>query len=67
MQLDTLRLNIAVAESGLTTKKLLERAQISPRTWSRALKSQPIRAYTAGKIAQALTVPVQSLLIMKQQ
>lgn len=67
MQLDTLRLNIAAAESGLTTKEILVRARISPRTWARALKSQPIRAYTAGKIAQALTVPVQSILIMKQQ
>lgn len=67
MQLDTLRLNIAVAESGLTTKEILEKAKISTRTWARALKSQPIRPYTAGKIAQALTVPVQSLLTMTHQ
>lgn len=62
MNLDVRALYIAIAESRLATKEILQRAGITPRTWQKARTEKSIRAQTAGRIAYALNVPITTLL-----
>lgn len=62
MELDSNKVRIAIAESRLQVCEILEKAGISQKTWLRAYRGKSIRPVTAGKIAYALSVPVQSLL-----
>ena len=66
MNLDIKALYVAVAESRLATKEILQRAGITPRTWLKARQGKPVRAQTAGRIAYALNVPVTALLPTEQ-
>ncbi len=65
MELDTKEVYIAVANSQLETKEILKKAKITHRTWYKAAKGLPIRPQTAGRIAKALSVPVETLLKSK--
>ena len=66
MNLDIKALYVAIAESQLSTKEILQKAGITPRTWLKARRGLPLRAQTAGRIAHALNVPVTALLPTEQ-
>ena len=66
MKLDTHAVLLAIAESQLTTKEILSKAKITPRTWFRARKGGTLRPQTAWRISRALGVPLEKLMAKDQ-
>lgn len=66
MKLDIRATLLAIAESQLTTKEILAKAKITPRTWFRARKGETLRPQTAWRIAQALGVSLEKLMAKEQ-
>lgn len=63
MKLDRTRLDIAVANSGVTSyRQLAERIGCSAQNLSVILGRGSCKPVTAGKIAAALDVPVESIV-----
>lgn len=66
MKLDRTRLDIAVANAGLPSyRQLAKRMGCSPQNLSTIINRGTCMPVTAGKIAQALEVPVESI-VMKE-
>ncbi len=63
MKLNKIKLDLLQAEKGLTGAELARKAGMSRQTFSTIRQRGTCTPITAGKIAHALGVPVESLLV----
>lgn len=66
MKIDKMKIDVAMANKGYSAKELSEKCGVSQITIARLKRGvQKPRPETIGKIAKALSVPVESLIDMK--
>jgi len=62
MKIDNAKLQLTMAGKILNAKTVCERANFSRGTWTRIVNGHEVKPQTVGRLAQALRVPVESLL-----
>ncbi|NDO47916.1 helix-turn-helix transcriptional regulator [Lachnospiraceae bacterium MD335] len=66
MKIDKMKIDVAMANKGYSAKELSEKCGVSQITIARLKRGvQKARPETIGKLAKALSVPVESLIDMK--
>lgn len=62
MKLDSTRIEVLLAEQGLSKAKYAEKCEISRQTVSTVLRRGSCEPVTAGKLANGLGVPVSEIV-----
>lgn len=66
MHLDIQKIAMLLAEQGLTYQQLAKRADVSPQTVSTINTRRTCKPLTAGKLARALQVKIQDIIIQEE-
>ena len=66
MKIDTFKLELALAATGRTYKKLASEAGVSAQTLTAINKGKPCRPNIAGRLADALEILLEQLLETKE-
>ena len=63
MALDATKLKVAIAKQKMTIRELADKADLPPTTVSRILRGGNPNLRTLGKLAEALNVPTEDMVV----